>query len=180
MFRAPGGRCRFRLRVLSDNVQWPHHFVVFVIEDVAVPDVIAFHIEEGFDDGDIPGVADDGILASGFVWFRWQHGDGRGSGVCHGGHICHSATGDPSNDFEGDEVQVDGVSIHGEVMDFPRFTGAQFWRFGGGVHPAHGHGHIHLHGLIELHGSEHTHDGAVESRAGGGSDLVKGHFAGEG
>ena len=150
-----------------------------MIEDVAVPDVVTLYIEECFDDGDIPGVADDGILATGFVWFRWQHGYGSGSGVCHCGHICHGATGDSSNDFEGDEVQVDGVSIHGEVMNFPGFAGAKFRRFRGRVHPAHGHGHIHLHGLIELHVPEHTHDGAVESRTGGGSDFVEADFAGD-
>ncbi len=145
-----------------------------------MPDVVALDIEECFDDGDIAGVADDGVLASGFMRFRWQHGDGCSSGICHCGHIGHGATGYASDDFEGNEVQVDGVGIHGEIVDFPRFAGAEFWCFCGRVHPAHGHGHIHLHGLIELHGSEHTHDRSVERRAGGGSDFVEGHFACDG
>jgi len=161
----------------SDDGEWPHHFIVFVVKDVAVPYIISFDVEECLDDGDITWIADDGVLASGFVGFGWQHGDGRSGGIVHGGHISHGAAGDASNDLKSDEVQVYGVSIHGEVMDFPGFAGTQFGSFCGWMHPAHGHGHIHLHGLIELHGPEQPHDWSVEGRAEGGGQFVERDFA---
>ena len=50
-----------------------HHVVVFVVKDMAVPYVVAFDVEGGFDERDRAGVADDSILASGFTGFRGQH-----------------------------------------------------------------------------------------------------------
>jgi hypothetical protein len=62
------------------------------------------------------------------------------------------------------------------------FAGAQFGGFGGPVPSAASRrrAYTHLHGLIELHGTEHTHDGSVEGRAGGRSHFVKRDFASDG
>jgi len=153
------------VRLCSDDDQRSHHVIVFVVEDMAVPDVVAFDIEGSFDECNCTGVADDGVLASGFSGFRGL--DSRG---------VHGSTGglwDASYDFELDLVQVDGVCIFGEVVNFPCFAGTDFGFFGGGVHPAHGHGHIHLHVGIEFHGPQHAGDGTVEVIFGFGAEFVE-------
>lgn len=137
-----------------------------------MPDVGALDIEGSFDECNGSRVADDSVFATCFAGFRWLNGGRIDLGTC--------CIGDSSDDFELYLMQVDGVGIFGEVMNLPGFTGTHARFFGGRVHPAHGHGHIHLHGLIELHGTEHSHDGSVEGRAGGRSHFVKRDFASDG
>src|SRR3954465_14904006 len=59
----------------SDQFVGTHHFVVFVLEVMAVPDVFAWLAVEARDDaGDHPGVAAHGVFPAGFVcgrWYRW-------------------------------------------------------------------------------------------------------------
>src|SRR5512135_3542036 len=53
----------------SDAVR-PHHFVVLVLDDVAVPDELAGRRERRFDAGDLARQRDDGVLAAAFPRLR--------------------------------------------------------------------------------------------------------------
>jgi hypothetical protein len=59
-----------------NDLEWAHHLVVFVLEEVAVPDVAAGVALEGNDDsGDLSGFAANGVLPAGFGR-RWYGGGG--------------------------------------------------------------------------------------------------------
>jgi hypothetical protein len=50
--------------------EWPHHFVVLVLDDVAMPHELPGVIEFSPDAGDFTRIGDDGVLEPGFPWFR--------------------------------------------------------------------------------------------------------------
>ena len=47
----------------------PHHLVVLVLDDVAVPDELAGLVELGADAGDLAGIGDDRVLEAGLPGF---------------------------------------------------------------------------------------------------------------
>jgi hypothetical protein len=60
-----------------NDLEWAHHLVVFVLEEVAVPDVAAGVALEGNDDsGDLAGFAANGVLPAGFFGRRGYGGGG--------------------------------------------------------------------------------------------------------
>jgi hypothetical protein len=61
----------FRLN-RSDTV-WPHHLIVLVLKDVAMPYVLASIVECHFYPCNLAGISNDRILAASFPWF-WRHG----------------------------------------------------------------------------------------------------------
>src|SRR4029450_457289 len=83
LVRSLGGRSPVALAWWgNDLVMWcglpdavgPHHLVVFVLDDVAVPDEQAGAVEGCLHAGDLAGVGDDGVLAAclpGLRTSRW-------------------------------------------------------------------------------------------------------------
>ncbi len=144
-----------------------------------MPDEVAFDIESGLDECDVTGVADDGIFATCFTGFRWQHGDRCSGGIGHGCHIRSSTSGNASHDFERHLMQMDGVSIHREVVNLPCFHGIECGGLCGGVHPPHGHRHVHLHYGIEGHGSQQSLNRPIECRTECGAHFIERDFSGD-
>ena len=60
----PLGLALLAARAVGDAVG-PHHLVVLVLEDVALPDVEPLDVEGGVHAGDLAGVRDDGVLPAG-------------------------------------------------------------------------------------------------------------------
>src|SRR3970282_60978 len=99
---APATRS-FRPYLLSDlrpYAVWPHHLVVLVLYDVAMPDIQAGEVEQCFDPGDLTRIGDDGVLVARLPSLR------RSSTA--------AANCLPVDYLELDLVDVDGVSVLGE------------------------------------------------------------------
>src|ERR1700754_432435 len=118
----------------SDQLVRAHHFVVFVLEVMAVPDVFAWLAVEARDDaGDHPGVAAHGVFPAGFVggrWYRWP------------GELQFLA-GVPREEIErtalqyleAHKVQVDGMRVARHIDERPGFNRALLWLFADGIAP---------------------------------------------
>src|SRR5206468_12370112 len=101
-----------RTRGLRSDPIRPHHLVVLVLHDMAVPHVEAGQIEPGLHPGDLPGVGDHGVLVAGLPALRSSGGTAGAEPL-------------PVDDLELNLVNVDGVSVHGEVVDLPDLRGAE-------------------------------------------------------
>src|SRR5512144_78159 len=120
-----GGWAAVRLRKVGRDradVVGPHHFVVFVLDDMAVPDVLAGQVEQCLHASDLAGVGDDSVLES-------RLGGVRGSRVTR----IHRLAID---DLELHLVNVNGVRIRGEIVDFPDLDRVQRRVLGDRVVPA--------------------------------------------
>src|SRR6266542_2938350 len=53
----------------ADRV-WPHHLVVLVLDDVAMPHVASREVEQGLDPGDLVRVGDDHVFVARLPGFR--------------------------------------------------------------------------------------------------------------
>src|SRR3990167_54790 len=76
---APGRRPHSHLarlvrlpRLQGADAQWPHHLVVLVLDDVAVPDELAGRVELYAQTRDLAGVGDDRILEAGLPGLGWN------------------------------------------------------------------------------------------------------------
>src|SRR5215208_136884 len=109
--RGRPGRQRLRAVALWPDAVRPHHLVVLVFEDVAVPDEQAGAVEQRLHARDLVRVGDDGVLATGLPGLR-----GPGSRLAD--HLA-------AEDLEGHLVDVDRMSVGGEVVQLPDFDGSQ-------------------------------------------------------
>src|SRR5262249_8353992 len=89
-----------------DDVR-PHHLVVLVLDDVAVPDVQSRYVERGPDGRDVSGVGEDGMLEA-----RFPRLDDRV-------HRLEAGDGPPTHDLEPYHMHVDRMPVLGEVVDLP-------------------------------------------------------------
>src|SRR5215218_7595490 len=108
---------------LGADPVWPHHLVVFVLDDVAVPDEEAGTVERGLHAGDLTGVGDDGVLAGSRL---------PGLRAADGSVLDLLAV----DDLEQDLVDVDRVRVLGEVVQLPHLGGAHGGVLGDRVVPA--------------------------------------------
>ena len=102
------------------NAHRPHHFVVFVLDDVAVSDVGAGDVEACLDVCDLPWKGNHGALLAGFPRLgadRRSHRRGRRDG--HAFFISDERLA--INHLEHHLVQMNGVSVRSDVEDFPNF-----------------------------------------------------------
>ena len=102
------------------DVVRPHHLVVLVLDDVAVPDIQASDVEPGLDAGDLVRIGDDRVLEARLPGFRRSGG---------------SAERLPVDDLELHQVDVDGVGVGREIVDLPRFGGADGRVLADVIHP---------------------------------------------
>ena len=82
----------------------PHHLVVLVLDDVAMPNEQAGTVEERLHACDFAGVGDHGVLAAALPALR-----GAGDAFKRL----------PVHHLEGDLVDVDRVGVRGEVVELP-------------------------------------------------------------
>src|SRR5262249_7812570 len=94
-----------RSALASADADRPHHLVVLVLEDVAVPDVLARQVELRLNASHLVRIGDDGILATGLPGLR--------------------PAGIASEHLELHLMDVDGVGVVAEVGDLPDLGGAQ-------------------------------------------------------
>ena len=131
-----------------------HHFVVFVFEDMAVPDVAAGVSVEGDDDAcDHGGVGAYRIFPSHFFG---RGGLGGSEEVQRAlGLIFKGVERAAVEDLEADQMQVDGVGVVGEVDELPYLRGVEDGLLGDGGVPwgvveQHAHRVLeHVHALVE-------------------------------
>ncbi len=105
---------------LRSHSQYPHHLVVLVFEHVAVPHELPRDIESGVEAGDLAQMGNDGVLEASLP------GLGR-EGLVH--QLCRRRRypfcvydqGLPIDHLEHGLVEVNCVSVSGEVVDFPDF-----------------------------------------------------------
>src|SRR5579863_3272568 len=103
-----------------DHVVGPHHFVVLVLEDVAMPDVTTDKTFEANDDScDHPRIRSHRIFPSGFV----RIGRYRRPRVLHHALVLIKKRfkAAPVEDLESNQMQMDGVGIIGQVNQVPDF-----------------------------------------------------------
>ena len=93
----------WRWGIWPDEVR-PHHLVVLVLDDVAMPDVEARQVEQGLDPGDLARVGDDGVLEARLPAFRRSGSTVNRLAVDH---------------LELHLVDVDGVRVLGEIVYLP-------------------------------------------------------------
>ena len=60
-------------RLNGTDAVWPHHFVVLVLYDVAVPDELARRVELRPDACDLTRIRDDGVLEAGLPRLGWSY-----------------------------------------------------------------------------------------------------------
>src|SRR6266545_3085756 len=139
---SPGHRFHRELRAFhsglarlgrSDAV-WPHHLVVFVLDDVAVPHELARTGEMRLEPCDLPWVGDDRVLEAGFPWLR------RGDLAVEPDRLVdltlvvqHEALA--VHDLEGDLVDVHRMGVGGGVVDLPDLGCTDGGVLGYRVHP---------------------------------------------
>ena len=130
--------CRFRHDrewVRTDYYQWPHHVVLFVLQDVAVPDVlipvnivpcarvngeghlrqVKLHDHRGH----FSRVHPDGLLPANFVGIRESF-----CPRCGGKSRRRCIERRPLDDLDVHQVEVDWMGVTGEVVDIPDFQRA--------------------------------------------------------
>ena len=56
-----------RGRSLRSDAEWNHHLVVFMFNDMAVPDVQAFPVEGRINAGNLTRIGDDRVLPAGLL-----------------------------------------------------------------------------------------------------------------
>src|ERR687898_565322 len=110
---------RRRLRRLAglgraDAVR-PHHLVVLVFDDVAVPHELARSVEPDAYPGDLPGICDDGVLEPDLPRLRWLRGT-RGS---HGLSVFVHDDVLAVHHLEVHLVDVHGVGVLRRVVELP-------------------------------------------------------------
>jgi len=88
-------------------VERPHHLVILMFDDVAVPDVVAGQIKLHLDPSYFARIGDDRIFETGFPRFWLLH-----------------AIGPTSKHLKFHQVNMNGVSILGEIMDRPLLSRA--------------------------------------------------------
>ena len=81
-----------------------HHFIVFMLDNMAMPDVEAGIIELHLDTRNLAGVGDDRVFEAFFPRLRRL-----------------SSVGAPTQHFELDQVDMDGMRVLREIVDFPFF-----------------------------------------------------------
>jgi hypothetical protein len=87
----------------------PHHLVVLVFDNVAVPDIEARDVEAGLYRSDLTRVGDDRVLEA-FLPGHDAHG--------HGGWD-HPGDRGPAQYLKPDQMDVDGMGIHREIVYIP-------------------------------------------------------------
>src|SRR3954454_5085657 len=113
----PPLRCRLPRLQRSDPVG-PHHLVVLVLDDVAVPDELAGSAELRPNPGHLAGIGGHGLLEAGLPRFartRTSDEPSRRFGLSFG--VDHQAL--TVDHLERRLVDVDGVGVGGEVVDLP-------------------------------------------------------------
>src|SRR5215208_7864813 len=108
--RGRPGPQRLRAVALWPDAVGPHHLVVLVFEDVAVPDEQSGAVEQRLHARDLVWVGDDGVLATGLPALRWARGS-----------VPDRLAAD---DLKGHLVYVDRVGVGGEVVDLPDLDGS--------------------------------------------------------
>src|SRR5215218_441144 len=99
-----------RAGVLGPDAVGPHHLVVLVFEDVAVPDEQSGAVEQRLHARDLVWVGDDGVLATGLPALRWARGS-----------VPDRLAAD---DLKGHLVYVDRMGVGGEVVELPDLDGS--------------------------------------------------------
>src|SRR5215211_6331700 len=99
-----------RAGVLGPDAVGPHHLVVLVFEDVAVPDEQSGAVEQRLHARDLVWVGDDVVLATGLPALRWARGS-----------VPDRLAAD---DLKGHLVYVDRVGVGGEVVQLPDLDGS--------------------------------------------------------
>src|SRR6266511_5392413 len=102
-------RTSARDRLRPDSV-WSHHLVVLVLQDVAVPHVQAREIEQRLDPRDLVRVSDDRVLVARLPTLGGSRATFERLAVHH---------------LELHLVDVGGVGVLGEVVDFPDLGGPE-------------------------------------------------------
>src|SRR6185312_10933706 len=114
----------------SHDLVRPHHFVGFMFEDVAVPDVSSGIRLEGNDDASgSSGRTLHHVFPAHFVRLGRHGWAGVAEGQRVAGEIVLDAEAASIEDLEADHVQVDGVGVMGEVGEAPDFGGSAFYDF---------------------------------------------------
>jgi hypothetical protein len=110
----------FQLKLRGQHFIGPHHLVVFVLEDVAVPNIAA---RIAFEAGDNPRhhlrVGAHGVFPSGFTRIGRQGGSNVLELALH--KIVQSIEGTAVENLKADQVEVDGMNIFSEVDQAPDF-----------------------------------------------------------
>src|SRR5262245_48287957 len=118
----------------SDDVERTHHFIVFMFENVTVPDKPSREVAEPRDDSchfsrwtsyDVfPGRLS-------WLWSDSRPGELYGTGV----GVLVDVEGPPVKDLEVDKVQMDGMVVIRGVDETPDFCGAEDGSLGNRIRP---------------------------------------------
>src|SRR5574337_75510 len=119
-------------RLLGADAVGPHHLIVLVLDDVAVPGELAGIREAPADAGDLAGVGDHRVLETGFPGFRWLGVRRRQPDLARP-FVDEDVLA--IDDLEGDLVHVDRMGVAGRIVELPELGGADSGVFGHRVRP---------------------------------------------
>jgi hypothetical protein len=129
---------RSRTVAQGTDTERAHHRIVFMREDMAVPDIETRDVKMRPDAGDLARIDKHGVLAAHLPWIRRGHRPRDQVGWLGSNPVRAYRQGLPVDDLKSHLVDMDGVRIRREIRALPELCRVERRIFGDGCHPWEG------------------------------------------